>query len=171
MGEWRRVVPHGELSAQVLITIAAGGVLLLSVVQLLTPGQLVGEWWQVTILFLVLGGAIALTWRAARAGVHVGPRGLLLYRAAKRAELVPWDEVVRFEARPLRREDVPVEGAAIYLVGPRGDLRDTGLRRSVGHRWERALNNRLDHVVLYGADFPAAVDQLNEAVRPFTSPR
>ncbi|XVV05045.1 hypothetical protein ACQPW3_06470 [Actinosynnema sp. CA-248983] len=151
--------------------IASGGflgyVLVVSVIVLFSPDQ-VGSKPGLAFAILVLSGFFTVSWRGARAGVHVGPRGVLLYHVTRRAEVVPWDEVVRFEAHPLRLAGVPVEGAAIYLVGPAGDLRETMLKRSVGSRWDRAAYSWLHDVVVPAPQFVDAADRLNQAVRAFT---
>ncbi|MET9229933.1 hypothetical protein [Lentzea sp. NPDC003310] len=168
MGEWKRVVPSGELSGHVFMAAASGGFLVLVVAAVvLAPGP-VESWSGVLSAMAFCGGLSALMWRAARAGVHFGPRGVLIYHATRRAELVPWDDVVRFEPREVRLAQVPVKGAVVYLVQPMGDLLETPLTRSVGAGWDRAAYSWKLEVVLTEAEFAAAVDQLNAALWHYT---
>ncbi|WP_433268232.1 hypothetical protein ACQPZF_03715 [Actinosynnema sp. CS-041913] len=169
MGQWRRVVPHGELSGTVVMAICCGAFLLVVAVLAVAKADRVTSWSGVAFAFVFLGGLTTLAWRAARAGVHIGPQGVLLYHATKRAEVVPWNEVVSFEAHPLRLAGVREKSAAIYLVGPLGNRRETALRQSVGYRHQPADWWRFA-VALPATDFVTAVNRLNEAVRPFTSP-
>lgn len=165
MGEWKRVVPVGELSAHVFFTAAFGGFLVMMVaMSVLAPGKVV-TWWGMISAWAFCGGIAALMWRAARAGVHVGPRGVLIYHATRRAVFVPWDEVVRFEPRWSRLANVPVKGAAVYLVQPMGDLLETPLKQSVGMRWDRAAYGSKFDVVLSEAEFVAGLAELDAAVR------
>lgn len=164
MGEWRRVAPHGELSAPVVLA-AVGGASLLAYTGLVVtqPGRVV-SWSGIAFGFLFLVAFTTVTWRAARAGVHIGPRGLLLYGPISRAEVVPWDEVVRFEARATTHR----RGAVIYLVDSAGDLRETALKHATGPNRHRAWGTF--DAVLDQADFTAALDRLNQAIRPHTTP-
>lgn len=167
MGEWKRVVPQHELVAQVISVIfCAGAPLVIVVVVLLAPGQEV-SWPAVTTGAFVVSGFLVLAWRSARAGVHFGSRGVLFYHATRRSELIPWDEVVRFEAHAVRLANLPVDGAGVYLVGPSGDLRETPLKQSVGPGWDRmAYASRAD-VMLSSTEFATAADDLNAAVKSF----
>ncbi|MBB5803937.1 hypothetical protein F4560_003705 [Saccharothrix ecbatanensis] len=154
-----------------IFTIVSGGFLLLITVSVLSSPDRVISWPGVVFALLFFSSVMTVTWRSARAGVHLGPRGVLLYHAVRRAEVVPWDQVVRFEARPLVLSHVPNEGATIYLVGPQGELHETPIKRSVGASWDKAAYSWRLEVVLPEAWFSAAVDHLNEAVRPFAGHR
>ncbi|GHH43631.1 hypothetical protein [Lentzea cavernae] len=169
MGEWKRVVPQQELAERVIsAVVCVGAPLAIVVVVLLAPSQVI-SWSVIVSALLVVGGFVVLAWRSARAGVHFGSRGVLLYYTTRRSEVIPWNEVARFEACTVRLANLPVDGAAVYLVGPLGDLRETPIKQSVGPVWDgMAYSSRAD-VMLSSKEFSAVADELNAAARTFSA--
>jgi hypothetical protein len=158
MGEWRKLIPHrGQEMAYAVI-----GALALATVQVFTwTGR--GSWGTVfASLFLVF--FTISWWRIARTGVYIGPRGVKLYHPFKRVEVVPWKEVVRFEACPVRLPNFTEEGAVICLMGAK--VHPTPLKLSRSGRYNLAAYHMGYDVVLPEEAFFAAVHTLNEAVRP-----
>ncbi|MEU6153370.1 hypothetical protein ABZ816_25550 [Actinosynnema sp. NPDC047251] len=164
MGEWLRVVPNGKVTwdvvgpAEVGLVAAAIG----AGVFLVQAGEVGGT----AFLFLFLGSAGFTVWRSARAGVYLGPRGVLIYNAQKRAYVVPWNEVVRFETRPLPTPDGVGDSDAIYLLSANGSLHETPIRRRRGSK-DRGERGWSFAVSLPTAEFGSTVDRLNGAARPF----
>ncbi|WP_367129428.1 hypothetical protein [Saccharothrix sp. HUAS TT1] len=163
MGEWQKLVPRPGTSQGV--GTAVGGVVALVFLQVLVwTGH--GTWGMVPLsLFFVV--FTAAWWRIGWTGVYVGPRGVKIHHPFKRVEVVPWDEVVGFEARPVRLPTSAVEGAVLCLVGAR--VHPTPVKLSRGRRFDWAAYLTGYDVVLPEEAFTAAVATLDKAVR--TRPR
>lgn len=158
MGEWKRIVPHGELSGQVIFAVLTGGfgALVLAIV-LPAPGGVV-SWPGILAAITFCWGVAFLMWRSARAGVHFGRRGVLVYHVARRSEVVPWNEVVRFEALPPQRA-ADRGGVGVYLVRSSAEPVATPLKQSQGLSQDR-LSFPFT-VVLSEEEMAGAVPRLN----------
>jgi hypothetical protein len=153
------------------LTAVVVGVGLLVAVPVLT---LTGHWdlsWATVPVCLFLVCFTVTWWWTARVGVYVGPSGARLYRAFWRVDVVPWDEVVHFEARPLWLPTFAEVGAVVHLVVRSGDARPTVLKLSCGTRYDLAAYSGPYDVVMPAEEFHSAVDTLDLAVHPTTRPR
>ncbi|WP_394618682.1 hypothetical protein JNUCC0626_06145 [Lentzea sp. JNUCC 0626] len=168
MGEWKRIVPsQGEMSGLGIFAgfLAAFAVLLAGMV-LIAPGKVV-TWWGMISAIALCAGLAGFLWRASHAGVHFGPRGVLVHPATRGAEVVPWDEFVRFEARPERAAGIEPRGAVVHVVRMTGDPVATPLKQSIEANWDRTFYF-LD-VVLSEVEFADALAHLNAQAIAYNS--
>ncbi|WP_285634738.1 hypothetical protein [Lentzea sp. NBRC 102530] len=168
MGEWKRIVPdENELPGVVIFAVifAAFAVLFAGMV-LVAPGKVVG-WWGMSSAIALCAGMACFLWRAGRTGVHFGPRGVLVHPATRAAEVVPWDEFVRFEVRPERAAGVAPRGAVVHVVRTTGDPVATPLKQSIDADWNRTFY--FFEVVLSEVEFADALARLNAWAVAYTS--
>ena len=80
----------------------------------------------------------------------------------KRVVVVPWDEVVRFEVRPVHVPNMSEVGATISLVG--AAVLPTPVKLARDWRFDVNAYHVNYDVVLDEAEFFRAVDRLNKAI-------
>lgn len=154
------VVPRGGRPQARLTAVLSG---LFLVVALVVTAWGRGTWGTVFLasIFTVSG---VVWWRIARTGIYVNSRGVRICDTIKRAVVVPWGEVVRFEAHPVHVPNLPDVGATISLVGSR--VHPTPVKLARNRKFDvKAYRPNYD-VVLAEDEFFAAVDYLNMEIGP-----
>ncbi|MEU7524368.1 hypothetical protein AB0A74_01380 [Saccharothrix sp. NPDC042600] len=87
-----------------------------------------------------------------------------IHHALKRPEVVPWKDIVRFEAQPVHAPHMPVVvGATIVLVGTRSYPTPVKLSRS--RRFDTGVYRGYD-IILSDDESRGAITRLNRAIRP-----
>ncbi|CAL9466727.1 hypothetical protein SUDANB95_02734 [Actinosynnema sp. ALI-1.44] len=164
MGEWEVVVPRGGRPEARTTAVVHGGAL----VTLLALAWAGYSTWGTVLICVFLVASTPLWWRISRTGIYVGPHGVKIYHPFKRADVVPWGDVVRFEVLPVPAPHMPIVGATINLVGTR--THETPVKLGRNWRFDAGLYRPGYDVILTDDEFRGAVTRLNRAIRPHVTP-